>query len=58
MENECWVRACVYNKKGICQEPDRPVKIGCAATWCLTGKLPEKKGEEVGKTDNIHRTHG
>ena len=42
----CWVRACVDNKDGICQRPDRPRTTGCAYTWVLTNQLPEKRKEK------------
>jgi len=34
---DCWVRACKYNKGGKCQDPERPMSIGCALTWFFTG---------------------
>ncbi len=43
---ECWVRACKYNKEGLCTEVQRPTVTGCALTWVFGGGMPQEKGKD------------
>jgi len=48
---KCWVRACKENKNGECTKYTSEEELiwdfktggGCALSWFLTGKLPERK---------------
>lgn len=45
-EYKCWVRACKFNKAGVCQDVGRPTVTGCAMTWFFGGGMPEEKGKD------------
>ena len=45
-EYQCPVRACKYNKDGVCTEVERPTVTGCALTWVFGGGMPEEKGKD------------
>ncbi|GAI51342.1 unnamed protein product [marine sediment metagenome] len=48
---ECFVSGCEYNQGGICTEPDRPKKIGCALT--RLGWLPTKVKDKLNPSPEI-----